>query len=500
MLISNKKNTTDNFKEVLASYIKKLENIKKSGIDPYPSGVNRDYSCEEIKSDFEALSAKEKLSIAGRVISVREHGGSAFVDIEDGTGKLQIYFKKDEIGDENYKFFADNLGRGDFIEVIGVLFTTKRGEKSMIANSYKLLSKALIPIPEKWYGLKDFESRLRQRYLDLMMNPEVRKLFIERSRFIDSFRDHLKEDGFLEVETPVLESIPGGAEAEPFTTHHNVLDIDLHLRISLELHLKRLIVGGFNKVFEIGKVFRNEGMSREHLQEFTLLEFYRAYWDYNQLMDFTESMYKKVAQKIFGKLEFEYEGTKLNFNQIWPRLKYKDVFEKYSGINLDGIKTREDIIKEINKRKINIEIEKKAGLGRIIDQIYKKTARPKLAGPLFLIDHPISISPLAKEKKDDPGFVERFQILIMGSELGNGFSELNDPIEQKKRFEEQMRLREAGDKEAQMIDEDFVEALKYGMPPTAGFGVGLDRLFMILSGVSSVRETVLFPTMKPKNE
>ena len=439
-------NMTDNFK------IEKLENIKKSGIDPYPSGVNRDYSCEEIKSDFEVLSVKEKLSIAGRIISVREHGGSTFIDIEDGTGKLQVYFKKDKLGNKNYKFLTDNFGRGDFIEVNGVLFTTKRGEKSMIANSYRLLSKALIPIPEKWYGLKDFESRLRQRYLDLMINSGTRDLFVERSRFIDSFRNYLKDDGFLEVETPVLENIPGGAEAEPFITHHNTLGIDLYLRISLELHLKRLIIGGFNKVFEIGKVFRNEGMSREHLQEFTLLEFYRAYWDYNQLMDFVEHMYKKIALKIFGKLKFEYEGTKLNFNQVWPRLKYKDVFEKYSGIDLGNVKTKEDIMKEINKRKISIEIEKEAGLGRIIDQVYKKIARPKLIGPLFIIDHPISVSPLAKEKRNDPGFVERFQILIMGSELGNGFSELNDPIEQRKRFEDQAMLREAGDKEAQMMD------------------------------------------------
>lgn len=488
----------NNFKKIQAAYIEKLENIKKSGVDPYPSKTNRDYSCEEIKSNFETLASKEKLSIAGRIVSVREHGGSTFIDIEDGTGKLQVYFKKDKIGSENYKFFADNLGRGDFMEISGALFTTKKGEKSISANSYKLLSKALIPVPEKWYGLKDFESRLRQRYLDLMINPEVRKLFIERSRFIDSFRNYLKEDGFLEVETPVLENIPGGAEAEPFATRHNTLDIDLYLRISLELHLKRLVVGGFDKIFEIGKVFRNEGMSREHLQEFTLLEFYRAYWDYNQLMDFTEDMYKKIVQKIFGKLEFEYEGTKLNFNQIWPRIKYKDVFEKYSGINLDSVKTREDIVKEINKHKININIEKNAGLGRIVDQVYKKTARPKLTGPLFLIDHPIFVSPLAKEKRDDPGFVERFQILIMGSELGNGFSELNDPIEQRKRFEDQMKLRKAGDKEAQMMDEDFIEALKYGMPPTAGFGVGLDRLFMILAGVSSVRETVFFPTMRPE--
>lgn len=490
-------NITDNFKNVLAVCAKKLENTKKAGINPYPSKTNRDYSCKEIKSDFEKLAVAGKLSIAGRIVSVRKHGGSAFVDIEDGTGKFQIYFKKDEIKNGNYDFFIDNFSRGDFVEINGVLFITKRGEKSMIANSYKLLCKALIPVPEKWYGLKDFESRLRQRYLDLMVNPEIRELFVAKSRFIDSFRNCLKKNGFLETETPVLENIPGGAEAEPFITHHNTLNIDLYLRISLELHLKRLIVGGFDKVFEIGKVFRNEGMSREHLQEFTLLEFYRAYWDYNQLMDFVESMYKKIALEVFGKSEFEYEGIKLNFNQEWKRIKYRDVFEQYLGIDLGGIKTRDDIVKEIKKRGIKIEIDKKAGLGRIVDQVYKKFVRPELTGPLFLTDHPISISPLAKEKIDDPGFVERFQVLIMGSELGNGFSELNDPAEQEKRFREQMNLREAGDKEAQMMDEDFIEALKYGMPPTAGFGVGLDRLFMILSGVSSVRETVLFPTMRP---
>ncbi len=478
--------------------LNKLENIKKAKVNPYPSHSNPEYSCQELLGDFDKLTKEKSVSVAGRVRSIRGHGGSTFVDVDDSTAKIQVYFKQDEMGDKPYDFFGESVDVGDFIEVTGSLFETKRGEKTILAQSFNVLTKTLAPLPEKWSGLKDLELRLRQRYLDLLMNPDTRNIFLKRTKFINAFRNHLEKNDFLEVETPVLENIPGGAEAEPFTTHHNTLDIDLYLRISLELHLKRLVVGGFNNVFEIGKVFRNEGMSREHLQEFTMLELYRAYWDYEQLMDFVEETYKTVIKKTFGKLEFEYEGTKLNFDGKWKKIKYLDAFKEFSGIDLAKIKIKEDLLKEIKNKDIKIKLERSAGLGRIIDQVYKKTVRPKLTGPIFLIDHPAIISPLAKKHADNPDIVERFQIIILGSELGNGFSELNDPIDQKERFEAQIALREAGDKEAQMMDEDFVKALEYGMPPTAGFGIGIDRLFMILSGVDSIRETVLFPTMRPE--
>lgn len=477
---------------------KKLEAIRKAGFDPYPSESNLTYSCQEVLSDFKKLSAKKRLVIAGRVRGIREHGGSTFIDIDDSTAKMQIYMKQNEIGENEYVFLLKTIDIGDFLEIGGGLFKTKRGEKTLLGQYYKILAKSLLPLPEKWHGLKDLEIRIRQRYLDLIMNSEVKDLFIKRTRFINAFREYLKKETFMEVETPILENIPGGAEAEPFITRHNSLGIDLYLRISLELHLKRLVIGGFNKVFEIGKVFRNEGMSTEHLQEFTLLELYRAYWDYNQLMDFVEKMYKKIIKDVFGRLEFEYGNAKLNLNKKWPKVKYCDIFKKFTGINLLKTITKENLLNEIKIRKISADIDKTAGKGRIIDQVYKQLVRPRIIGPVFLIDHPIERSPLAKTKGGNPNLVERFQFLLNGMEIDNGFSELNDPIEQRKRFEEQVKLRGDGDKEAQMMDEDFIKALEYGMPPTAGFGVGLDRLFMILSGASSIRETVLFPTMRPQ--
>lgn len=486
----------EGIKKIKEDRFKKLDIIKKAGINPYPAKSEPEYYCRDVFDDFTKFSKKRKLTIAGRVRGMREHGGSIFIDIDDGTLKMQVYFRKDIIGEKKYDMLKSAIDLGDFMEVSGSLFKTKKGEKTILAKSYGILAKSLAPLPEKWHGLQDPELKFRKRYLDLIMNQETKELFIKKTKFIDSFKNYLKKNDFLEVETPILENIPGGADAEPFITHHNTLDMDLYLRISLELHLKRLIIGGFNKVFEVGKVFRNEGMSREHLQEFTLLEFYRAYWNYEQLMDFIEKMYKKIIKESFGKLKFEYGGTKIDFGEKWKKVKYYDVFKKYSGIDLKKIKTKEDMIKEIESKNIDIEIEKDAGFGRIMDQVYKKTVRPNLIGPLFLIDHPVIISPLAKNKNDDPDIAERFQVLIVGSEVGNGFSELNDPVEQKKRFEEQAKLRAAGDKEAQMMDEDFIEALEYGMPPTAGFGVGIERLFMILSGVGSIRETVLFPMMR----
>ncbi len=496
--------------EIRDNRIKKLEKIKEAGQNPYPAKVNRSHKISEAVLDFEKLSQNAtEIILTGRIKLIRPHGGSAFMQIEDESGLFQVFAKRDELGQEKYKFLFDILDIGDFLEASGTLFLTQKGEKTLLLKSYKILAKTLLPLPDKFYGLIDTEERFRKRYLDLIVNIGQRDFFRNRSRFIDAIRQFLKENNFLEVETPVLEDVPGGADAEPFITHHNVLDKDFYLRISLELHLKRLIVGGYENIYEIGKVFRNEGMDTEHLQEFTMLEFYSAYKDYKWLMDFTENLYKYAVKKYKeatkGKdnsLEVKDNPLiigKLNFDGEWPRIDYFDIFLEKTGIDLnDFLKNdaNKNLVKEIKKIGIP-NINFKAGTGRIIDQVYKRLVRPNIKGPAFLIHHPVLISPLAKRKENEPQKTERFQILINGSEIGNGFSELNDPLDQRARFYEQARLREMGDKEAQMIDEDFINALEYGMPPTAGFGVGIDRLFMMVAtaGLSSIRETVFFPMM-----
>lgn len=491
--------------EIRSNRIKKLEKIREAGQNPYPAKSNRTHKISEVISDFERLSIEKiEIILTGRIRLVRTHGGSAFMQIEDEFGKFQIFAKRDELGEENYKFLFDVLDIGDFLEASGVLFLTQKGEKTLLLKSYRILSKTLLPLPDKWYGLLDTEERFRKRYLDLIMNKETREIFRKRGLFLGAIREFMKNNGFLEVQTPVLEDIPGGADAEPFITQHNYLNKDFYLRISLELHLKRLIVGGYENVYEIGKVFRNEGMDTEHLQEFTMMEFYSAYKDYNWLMDFVEQLYTDAIEKTFGTLE----TGGLNFKSPWPKIDYFEIFREKTGIDLyeilagGGISTKELLIDQV--KKLNLEgIYFGAGIGKIIDQVYKRLVRPNIKGPVFLINHPIVISPLAKKKEKEYEKqeeweiqkTERFQILINGSEIGNGFSELNDPLDQRARFEEQARLREMGDKEAQMIDEDFLSALEYGMPPTAGFGVGIDRLFMAAAGLSSIRETVFFPMM-----
>ena len=482
--------------EIRDNRIKKLEKIKEAGQNPYPAKSNRTHKISEAILGFEKL-ANDKLEVilTGRIRLIRAHGGSAFLQIEDESGKFQIFAKRDELGEEKYKFLFDILDIGDFLEVNGTLFLTQKGEKTLLLKSYKILAKTFLPLPEKWHGLQDTEERFRKRYLDLIMNEDAREIFRKRGLFLDTIREFFKKNNFLEVETPILEDVPGGADAEPFITRHNVLDKNFYLRISLELHLKRLIVGGYENVFEIGKVFRNEGMDTEHLQEFTMLEFYSAYKDYNYLMDFVERLYTESIKKTFGTLE----TGGLNFTPPWPKIDYFDIFREKTGIDLNEILVNGDVkttfIEKI--KKLNLEtLDLDTGTGRIIDQVYKRLVRPDIKGPAFLIHHPVLISPLAKRKEDEPQKTERFQVLINGSEIGNGFSELNDPLDQRARFYEQTRLREAGDKEAQMIDEDFLMALEYGMPPTAGFGVGIDRLFMVAAGISSIRETIFFPMMK----
>lgn len=480
--------------------INKLTALRENGIDPYPSTSVRTKDIHSVLEDFSSLLDSETaISVAGRLRLLRRHGGSTFALLQDESGTIQLFFNKKIIGEDQYNLLKE-IDVADFLSVTGIVFTTKTEEKTVQVQSFSLLSKALLPLPDKFHGLKDEEYRYRHRYVDLIVNEEVRDLFKLRSKFIHHLRNHMFGAGFMEVETPVLENIPGGAEAEPFITHHNALDIDLYLRISLELHLKRLTVGGYEKIFEVGKVFRNEGVSPQHLQEFTMMEFYWAYANNENLLEFVQNLYQDIIQKTFGTLKITYHGNELDFSGKWERLDYTELFKRHSNIDLGEIESSEDLKKAIKKEQISIKIDPAAGLGRLIDQVYKKTVRPNLIQPCFLINHPVEISPLAKRNPNNPRLVERHQVLIMGAEVGNGFSELNDPLDQRARFDEQMKLREAGDSEAQMIDEDFVIALEHGMPPTAGFGVGIDRLFMILTDQPSVRDVVFFPTMRPKHE
>jgi len=482
--------------EIRKTRLKKLEAIQRAGFNAYPEKTKRTHTISQALKEFGALSrSKKELILAGRIKSLREHGGSTFLNIEDGTGKIQAYFKKDRIGEKGYKFFLENFDIGDFIEVRGILFKTKRGEKTIETADFKILAKGLSPLPEKWHGLQDIEERFRKRYLDLLFNPEVKKRFELRSKIIKEIRDFLEKEGFLEVETPILQLIYGGAKAKPFKTHLNALDLPLYLRIAPELYLKRLLVGGFEKVYEIGRCFRNEGIDRNHNPDFTMLEFYWAYADYKDLMKLTEKMFELIIKKIFGKLEIEYEGKKINFKTPWPRIEFNQILRKETKINL------EEINKEALEKKAK-ELSIKTGKGEdklgIADEIYKKYCLPKIWQPTFIINHPLGAAALAKQSEDNPKKLSRFQFIIAGWEIVNAFSELNDPIEQRKRFEEQEKSFKQGLEEAQRMDEDFIEALEYGMPPAAGFGMGIDRLVALLTDSHSLREVILFPTMRPK--
>ncbi|MFH1780791.1 MAG: lysine--tRNA ligase, partial [Candidatus Nealsonbacteria bacterium] len=480
--------------DVLKVKLEKLKALKKAGMDPYPEKTERTISNAEALEKFEVLrQAQDKsfqhaqgkeIVLAGRLKSFRLMGGAAFGHIEDGSGKIQIFLRKENLAEGKYELFTDNIEMGDFVEVKGILFLTKKEEKTLEVRDWKILSKNTRPIPTEYFGLKDEEEILRKRYLDLALNPASRDLFRKKNVFWQTIRNYLAGAGFLEVQTPVLEHIPGGADAEPFITHYNALDQDFYLRISLELSLKRLLVGGFEKVFEIGRVFRNEGMDREHLQEFEYTEFYWAYSDMKKGMEFVEKLFKEIVLKVAGSYETEFEGKKINWDVDFPRVDYFEEFKKEAGIDLN----KEIKIPELKKKldELGVKYEKSWGKGRLIDAIYKRTVRQKLIQPCFLTGHPIEISPLAKADPKNPKKVLRFQLVVGKSELGNGFAELNDPIDQKNRFMEQMKARKAGDKEAQMMDEDFVEALEYGMPPALGFGMS-ERFFAFIMN-KSVRE------------
>ena len=462
----------------------------------YPAKTKRTDKIADALKDFNKLAhAKKEITLAGRIKSLRGHGGSTFSDIDDGTAKIQAFFRKDRIGEKSYKFFLDNFDIGDFIEVRGILFKTKKGERTIEAADFKILAKGLLPLPEKWHGLKDIEERYRKRYLDLIFNPEVKKKFELRSKIIKEIREFLEREGFLEVETPILQPIYGGAKAKPFKTHLNALDLDLYLRIAPELYLKRLLVGGFEKVYEIGRCFRNEGVDRTHNPDFTMLEFYWAFADYKDLMKLTEKLFESLLKKVFGTLKVKYEGKEMNFKTPWPRMEFSQVFRKYTKINFEEI-DRNALAKKAEA--FSVRFEKGSGKTEIADAIYKKLCRPKIWRPTFIINAPAGYFPLAKQLEEMPQKLASFQLVAGGFELINSFSELNDPLEQRRRFEEQEKIFKEGSEEAQRMDEDFIEALEYGMPPAAGFGMGIDRLVAILTDSHSLREVILFPTMRPK--
>jgi len=440
---------------------------------------------------FNKLSkAKKKVYLVGRIRGWRDQGGVIFGDLKDESGTIQLVFKKENL--KTFDFWKNNLDLGDFIEVGGPLFKTKKGQESLEVISFKLLVKSLRPVPSEFYGLADVETKLRKRYLDLLSSEDVKAIFIKKSVFWQSFRRELINNGFLEVETPVLESIPGGADAEPFVTHHNALNEDFYLRIALEISLKKLMVGGYEKVFEIGRVFRNEGIDAEHLQDYTALEFYWAYVDYNDLMKFIERLYKLVIKGTVGTLTTNFKGQRINWGKKWPKVDYYSIFKEKIGLDLNKATDQELLDKALS---MGLEPDRSLSRGRLVDLLFKKV-RHTLVQPCFLINPPADIEPLAKRINSEPGKVARFQVVAGGTELGKGFSEANDPMDQRTRFEEQMKLRDQGDKEAQRLDEDFLEALEYGMPPTAGFGVS-ERLFAVLMD-KPIRETVFFPSMRNK--
>lgn len=481
----------------LASRRQKLEHLQKQGINPYPSQAHKTHAISAVLENFEKLEQEQTMiALAGRLRLFRAHGKSAFANIEDESGSLQIYFQQDVLGEDLYRLLED-LDLGDFLSVTGKVFITKKGEKTLRVEKFEILCKTLRPLPDKWHGLKDQELRYRKRYLDLVMSPETRDLFRKKSAFVKNIRAFLDTASFLEVTTPILEHIPGGAEAEPFVTHHNTLDVALYLRISLELHLKRLIVGGYEKIYELGRVFRNEGMSTQHLQEFDMLELYWAYADWNMLMEFTEKLLADVIQKTFGTLKIVSGGTELNFEPPFARVNYVDAVREKTGIDIEEHETAESLRKAITEKGLKLE-DPDAGRGRLIDQFYKKYVRPQLIQPVFLVNHPVDVSPLAKKDPQHPQRTERFHFIVAGAEIINGFSELNDPVDQRERFLEQASLRTEGDKEAYMFDEDFLQAIEHGMPPTAGLGMGIERFFSLLADQESVRDVVFFPTMKPK--
>lgn len=479
--------------ELLKVRREKLKELSDKGKNPYELTVyDVTHYAKPINDEFKKYEGKE-VSLAGRIMSKRDMGKASFIDIQDTTGRIQSYVRKDHLDEEAYAEFK-KYDIGDIIGVKGEVFRTQKGQISIKANAVVLLSKSLIPLPEKYHGLKDTDLRYRQRYVDLIVNPDVKDAFIKRSKIIKEIRNYLDNNNFIEVETPVLQTVAGGAAARPFNTHHNSLDLDMHLRISLELYLKRLIVGGFDRVYEIGRVFRNEGMSVRHNPEFTLLELYQAYTDYEGMMNLTEELFKTVAQEVVGSKIIQYGEYEIDLEKPFERLTMLDAVKKYANIDFNEINTIEEA--RALAKEHNIVFEQRHLKGDILNLFFEEYVEEHLIQPTFIMEHPVEISPLAKRKPNDKDYTERFELFILGREHANAFSELNDPIDQRERFVHQVELKNAGDEEASDMDEDFLNALEYGMPPTGGLGIGIDRMVMLFTNASSIRDVLLFPTMK----
>ncbi len=480
--------------------LEEIEELRKMGVDPYPRKFDKSHFTAEIRSEYDSrleagqLLEAEKVSTAGRVMSIRDHGKSAFFHIKDQNGRIQAYIRKNSVGAEKFEIFKKYVKVGDIIGVKGFPFKSKTGELTVFVEDFSILAKALRPMPEKWHGLKDKEIIYRQRYVDMMANDSSLERFKLRYRVIGMIRDFLNDKGFIEVETPTLVYVTGGAEARPFVTHLNVFDIDMYLRIATELYLKRYIVGGFEKIYEIGKVFRNEGISYKHSPEFTSMELYWAYADYNDIMDLTEELVNHVVTEVMGTDKVEYQGVVLDFSKPFRRVRMRDFIEEKLGVDILE-DPDEVLLKRLKEEGVDVPIKSR---GHLINKLWD-LVEDQVVQPTFLIDHPVVISPLAKRHREDPRLTERFELIIMGREIANAFTELNDPVDQYNRFLEQTKLREAGDEEAQMMDRDFVRALEYGMPPTGGLGIGIDRLIMFLTDSPTIRDVIPFPLVSPES-
>ncbi|MFP7224126.1 lysine--tRNA ligase [Priestia filamentosa] len=481
----------------------KMKELQEQGIDPFGKRFERSHSSNELLDAYDQFSKEElaekeeetSISFAGRIMTKRGKGKAGFAHVQDLNGQIQIYVRKDSVGEEQYELFK-NADIGDIVGIEGVMFKTKVGELSIKATSFTLLSKALRPLPDKYHGLKDIEQRYRQRYLDLITNPESRQTFVTRSRIIQSMRRYLDGQGFLEVETPMMHSIAGGASARPFVTHHNALDIELYMRIAIELHLKRLIVGGLERVYEIGRVFRNEGISTRHNPEFTMLELYEAYADYKDVMSLTENMIAHIAQEVLGTTTVQYGEDEINLAPEWTRLHMADAVKQYTGVDFWKEMTDEEA--HALAKEHGVEVTEHMQFGHVLNEFFEQKVEHELVQPTFIYGHPVEISPLAKKNDEDPRFTDRFELFIVRREHANAFTELNDPIDQRERFEAQLKEREQGNDEAHEMDDDFIEALEYGMAPTGGLGIGIDRLVMLLTNSPSIRDVLLFPQMRQK--
>lgn len=501
--------------EIRSARLEKLQALKDAGMNPYPAHTDRDISVEEALEQFDSLTQSgESRVLAGRIMAIRRQGKIIFIDFEDGTARMQALLKKGEpvsargdstrggsLTEETFELFEKNFDIGDFVEIRGTLFLTKKEEKTVLAEEVKMLSKSLLPLPEKWSGLQDIETRFRERELDLIADKSVKERFMVRSKMISAMRRFLDERGFLEVETPIFQAIPGGANARPFVTHHNALDIDLYLRIATEIYLKRLIVGGFDKIYEIGRLFRNEGIDHSHNPEFTTIELYWAYVEKNAFINFLEETMRYVIRESIGGEKVSFQDREINFGGAWPRITFREALMGATGLDIDDLRTTDELVLAVREKGLDVDFSNSVGLGEHYDQLFKKTARAAIKDPTWVLDYPKELKPLAKKSESDPNKSASVQLIVEGEEIINAYyHELNDPLDQRERFMEQEKLREEGSEDAQHIDEQFIKSLEYGMPPTSGVGIGLDRLAMLLTDAPNIKEVILFPTLRPKQD